>query len=392
MNKRLIVLLIGLFAGRSYAQNTIDSVLSKIALNNKDLAAVNKRLEALRMGYKTGLTLYDPQVSYDYLKGYPATAGSQNDLSIVQAFDFPTVYGNRKKVSMLKIDQTRFESQSAKREILLKAKLISIQLVYLNKRKIDLQQRLAQANEFYSDYQKKFDRQDATVLDINKAKLQLINLQTAFKLLETERIQVNQQLTELNANIPVDFKDTVYPSVPALPDFETLEQNIEVGDPVLKYYQAQQQIGEAEIKLNRSLSLPKMELGYHYQGILGQRFHGAHIGFSVPLWENRNKVKYQQLQTSFFDAQISAHRIEHFSYVKQLFDKFKELQIGLEDYRKTLQLLNNNELLKKALNTGQISTLEYYLEITLLYESRDRYLQLEYETARALAELLKFEL
>lgn len=390
MNRQYILLMGALLLAGSVQSQQVDSVLAKVAKNNKILQAEKQRIEAAKTGFKTGLTLYDPQVSYDFLKGFPAAAGNQNDLSVVQAFDFPTVYGNRKNVSNLKITQTDFEARSATQEILLQAKLIAIQLVYLNKRNRELQQRMRSAEQFYADYQKKFDRQDATILDINKARLLLTNLKTDVKLLATERAEFMQKLAELNGCNAIDFTDTTYPAAPVIPDFETLEQTIEASDPTLKYYEAQQQIGQAEMKLSKSLRLPKMELGYHYQGILGQRFHGAHLGFSVPLWENRNKVKYQQTQTTFYGAQVEAHRTEHFSAIKQLYDKYKELQINLDEYRQSLQSFSSYELLNKALQAGQLTTLQYYMEVSLIYESKDRYLLLEFEASKALAQLYKY--
>ncbi len=51
-----------------------------------------------------------------------------------------------------------------------------------------------------------------------------------------------------------------------------------------------------------------------------------------------------------------------------------------------------NELLKKALDFGQISSIEYFMESIYFYESFDTYLQVEKEYHLAVADLLKHQL
>jgi outer membrane protein, heavy metal efflux system len=49
-------------------------------------------------------------------------------------------------------------------------------------------------------------------------------------------------------------------------------------------------IGQQMVEVSKALNLPKFETGYHYQAMLGQRFNGLHLGLTIPLWENKNKV------------------------------------------------------------------------------------------------------
>jgi cobalt-zinc-cadmium efflux system outer membrane protein len=271
---------------------TIDDVLKQIEGNNKNLLAETQRLEAARVEFRTGMTLYDPQVSYDYMIGRPETAGNQTDVMFNQAFDFPTAYGNKRKVANLKSEQTEFERQLTRRQVLLDAKLICMRIIYGNKKKTELTRRLEQAQKFYRDYQTKFDNKDATILDLNKARLQLAGIQADLKLLDTELTANNQKLQEMNGGITIQLTDVVYPMSIIPEDFEAMFQRIEESDPIFKFYSKQKEIGDAQVSLSKSLWLPKVEAGYHYQGILGQKFSGAHIGLNIPLWEKRNTVNH----------------------------------------------------------------------------------------------------
>jgi cobalt-zinc-cadmium efflux system outer membrane protein len=68
------------------------------------------------------------------------------------------------------------------------------------------------------------------------------------------------------------------------------------------------------------------------------------------------------------------------------------LQKTLADYREALQTVNSTELLKKALDAGELSLIEYMLEQTLYYETNDKFLSLENELNQIAAGLYFFEL
>ncbi|MBI5915829.1 MAG: TolC family protein [Bacteroidetes bacterium] len=392
MNKKIRILFMVLLPCFAHAQSNLDQVLASVQANNKTLLAEQRRIEAGKAFFQTGLALYDPEISLDWMQGFPSSAGSQTDLTAAQAFDFPTAYKYRRQVANLRTGQTAFESELVRKEILLEAKLVALRLIYLNKRKAELSKRRANTERFHANYQKKLEQQDATILDVNKARLQLLNIQTDLQLLETETAENLQRLTELNGGNPVVFTDTIYPIATALPDFETLEQTIEESDPALKYLQTQQQIGQAEARLTKALLLPKFEAGYRYQGLLGQQFHGAHAGVSVPLWENKKRLNYSALHVQVYDARIEEHRTEHYHEIKRLYEQYQALRQSFDEYGSNLQAASSGSLLDQALQAGQITVLEYFLETTLYFESVDRWLELEEAWQRAGAELLKYNL
>jgi outer membrane protein, heavy metal efflux system len=390
MNIRYLILAAALILGeRVNAQQSLDTLLTGIAIHNKTLRAEQERVSAASIQYKIGNTLPDPRVEYDLLRGFPSTAGNQNDLSVTQSLDFPTSYKKRKEVTRSLTSQVNYEQQVMRQKILLNAKLVAIEIIYLNRRIAELQHRYGNTEQFYQDYQKKYDRQDATILDLQKAKLQLLNIQTDLKLAQTQRQEWLQKLTEANGGQPVSLTDTIYPLTQSLPMFEPLHEAIDSLNPERKFYEAQIQSGQSTLALTRSMLLPKLEFGYHYQGILGQRFHGAHIGFSIPLWENRNKLQHQQFQNQFYTAQLEEHHTTHYSEIRQLYDKAVSLDSAITDYKEALNSLNNEALLRKSLSAGQMNTLQYYMELTLLYESRDKYLELEKEYHKAMAALFR---
>lgn len=373
-------------------QTTIDSVLITIAKNNKTIVANSKYWEAKTLEYQTGLTPYNPKVDYDYLIGTPSNAGNQTDFTITQSFDFPTVYARKKQLSNEQIKQAEYQLNANRQEVLLEAKLICIELIYRNKLNSELTNRKQNTEKWLIAFQTSLEKGQGNIMDVNKAKLQLIEINATFQENLSISNQLNQKLKELNGGLPIQFSDTVFSSFTFISDFETLEQEIETKDPIRKYLEQEKVIGQNEVALSKSLALPKIETGYHYQAILGQRFNGVHLGLTIPLWENRNKVKTQQAELILNEANLQDHINEHYYDIKQKYEQMTNLKITLNEYQTLFSSLNNVELLDKSLALGQISTIEYFIEITYYYEAIYKYLKTEMEYSKIVAELYKYKL
>lgn len=373
-------------------QTSIDSVMANIARNNKTIIANTKYWEAKTLEYQTGLTPYNPKVDYDYLIGNPAIGGNQTDFAVTQSFDFPTVYARKKQLSNEQIKQAEFHLNANRQAVLLEAKLICLELIYRNKLNSELTIRKQNTEKWLTAFQTSLEKGQGNIMDVNKAKLQLIEINATFQENLSISNQLNQKLTELNGGIPIQFSETVYLSHEFIADFETLEQEIENKDPVRKYLEQEKVIGQNQVALSKSLNLPKIETGYHYQAILGQQFNGVHFGLTIPLWENKNKVKMQQAELILNEANLQAHINQHYYNIKQKYERMTNLKSTLDEYQTLFTSLNNVELLDKSLSLGQISTIEYFMEMTYYYEALKNFLKTEMEYNKVVAELYKYQL
>lgn len=375
-----------------YSQTGIDSLLSQVSRNNKAIQA-NREFELARKAdFKTGLTPYDPTVEYDYLSGSPAGAGNQRDFAITQQLDFPSVYGSKRKLSVQQGIQSDLQHRVFSQDILLKAKLEALELIYLNKLSAELKQRLERTQAMVSDYQKKLDKGDAIILDVNKAKLQLLNIQQDVMLNDNAISQTLTRLQELNGGMEVNLTDTLYPTVAQVPNFRTLDSLIEANDPLLQVYEQEQLIRQQQITVQKRLNLPKIETGYHSQAILGQSYKGIHGGISIPLWENRNRVKAAEANLNYANFNAVNHKLEHQLENKQYYDQLEVRESAMAEYRTLLSSLNNAALLDKALKFGQITIIQYAQDERFYFDSYLRYLQMEAEYHKAMARLYKFVL
>jgi outer membrane protein, heavy metal efflux system len=380
------------FIINGFAQNDVDRILKEVEANNRSMQANKKYWEAKRAEYKTGITPYDPQIEYDYLFGSPVGAGNQKDFSVTQRLDFPTTYKRKRELSNTQIAQTDLQQKVYRQDILLQAKLVTIQIIYLNKKGAELNRRLANTQQLVQDYEKKLEKGDVIILDVNKARLQLLNINHEVALNNNEIQVATTKLTGLNGGQPIQVSDTTYPLTNTVPDFETLDSLIEANDPILKVYEQEKEIMQKQIAVQKSLNLPKFETGYHSQGILGQSYRGVHAGITIPLWENKNRLTAAQENLNYATTNAQSHIIEHRLENKGYYDQLAVRVKAMQEYKELLLTLNNTALLNKALQLGQITVVQYFQDEAYYFSAYDKYLQMEWEYQQAVARLYKFQL
>jgi outer membrane protein TolC len=374
------------------AQDQVTVVLQAVEKNNPALRAARQYTEAQALSYQTDIFLPNPTVAFEYLPGTPAEAGTQKDLSVEQAFDFPTAYFRRKQLAEAQVNQLPYVMDSLRQQVLLEAKQLCLELIYTRKKAALLSQRLGNARQLVQDYERGLSEGEANILEVNKAKLLRLDLDNALALTQSKIEQLMAQLTALNGGQEVSFSASTYPLMENIPSFEVLEPLAEARDPMLNYYEQQEQISQQYLSLSKALVLPSFRAGYRYQAILGQQYNGFMAGISIPLWEDKNKVRLARARTEWSYQAVEKERTDHFYSLQRLYDKQRTLQNTLQEYEALLSGLNSMELLSKALRLGEISSIEYFMEIRYFYDAEDTYLSLENDYQQTVAELLKYQL
>lgn len=392
-SKSLLILMIALIiCAAATAQNSIESILAEIGKNNKTLLAAEQFYKAQNLEYQTGNNPTDPTVEYDFLAGRPASAGNQHDFIVSQDFDFPTAYGKKSQLAKSKMARSETDLKALRQDLLLEAKKHCIALVYFQKMQSLLLARLESTEKILSGFKTKLEKGDGNILDVNKAQLQLIDINRQLAQNQSDIDQTTTLLTAMNGGQTLLFENVDYPPVTAIPPFESLETEYESLDPLRITLEQEKTVREKELALSKALRLPKMSLGYHYQGILGQTYNGLHTGISIPLWEHKNTVKMNQAKLVAAEFNIDDHRVEHYHHIKVLYENYARLKQTLEAYQAILPGLKTEELLTKALDFGEISVIQYFMEMNYFSAAFQDYLQAEMQYHTAISELYKFKL
>lgn len=378
--------------GGVQAQSSIEQVLKNIEKNNKELQANAQLTASQKLETRTDNNLPDPTLSYAHLWGAKDKNETIGELVVAQSFDFPSLYATRNKLNRLKAETYDSQADVFRQEKLLQAKELCLDIILLRRQKALLDERLRNAEELSKMYAKRLQTGDANVLETNKIDLELLNVRTETALNETALRNKLQELNALNGNVPVVFEESQYASVPFPADFQVLKSEVMAADRTLAAWGNESLAARKQIAVSRSQWLPKLELGYRRNTETGTPFNGVVVGFSFPIFENRNKVRIAKAQALNVDLQKDNAQLQRESELAQLYQEAKTLHTSMEAYSKTLQSQQNLALLKQALTGGQISMIEYFVEVSVVYQSHQNYLQLENQYQKAMARIHKNKL
>ena len=391
--KAIIISILALFGSISlYAQNNTNSVLTSIEENNTTLKALRETAESQKLENRTGIYLSNPEIGFNYLWGNPVDMGNRTDFSVTQTFDIPTITGMKSKVANGKNDLVEWQYKADRMNIMLEAKQYCIELIYYNALKKELDIRLEHAKTIAESYEKRLATGDANKLEYNKVQLNLSTVQGEISRIEVERNALLSQLKRLNGGNDVTFDDSQFAQTQLPLNFDDWFVNAEQKNPVLAYIKQEIEVSKRQVSVSKAMGLPTFSAGYMSEKVVGQRFQGVSVGVSIPLWENKNRVKQAKAAVRAAESREADSKQQFYSNLQIQFNRAMGLQNTAQAYRKSLFTANSTDLLKKALDAGEISLLDYMVEIGLYYETVNQALQAEMDYQKAFAELSAVEL
>ncbi len=392
MKRIMIGILFAVATSPLAAQNLYEPVLKEIEANSTALQALREQVEAQKLNNRTGIYLADPEVEFHYLWGSPSAIGNRTDISAAQSFDFPTVYSHRNKISELENTNVELRYKAERINLLLSARQACIGLIYYNALAREYTVRLQHAEHIAKIYMAGFGKGEVSLLESNKAQLNLITVRNEMARIEAERTMLLSELKRLNGGKEIAFAADMYPAGVLPGDFETWYAAAETKSPVLQYVSGQIEIDQRRVKLNKAMGLPKFSAGYMSEKVTGEHFQGVTVGVSIPLWENKNRVKQAKVQVKASEAALEDTKIQFYNRLQSTYLRAFALQQNAMQGKKALSTYSNEPLLKKALDAGEISLLSYLLEIGYYYDTVNKVLEAERDFEQAVAELSAFEL
>lgn len=393
MKRYSIILACVWVSGCLCAQTSIERVLQSVETNNKELQANSQLTAARKLEAKLDNNLPDPSVSYVHQYGNKDGMGMQGELVASQSFDFPSVYVQKNKLTRAKAGSLDRQHAEVRQQILLQAKEVCLDLVLLNQQKQLLYLRRRNAEQLSALYERRLQTGDANILETNKINLELLNAKTEARMNEAARIAKLQELAMLNGGVAIDFTDTSYVDVPVPLSFEDLKREALASNAQLLSLKSEQAAALRQIQVNKAMGLPGFELGYRLNTASGgERFNGFLVGISIPLFSNRNNVKQAKAQSRYTDMQLESTTFTVTNELQNLYDQSLALRASMDEYRHILQSQNSLALLNKAIQAGQISMIEYFVDVTTYYQSVQNFMQLQNQYQKVMSQLYKFRL
>ena len=388
--KRYIILIASLVAMSAVAQSPIESILQSVASNNNSIKATQQDVSAAQTELSADNCLENTSFEFEYLwaeKQVPG--GNKYGFSIMQGFDFPTVYGQRRKLINAQNAFGTSQINYVRQSVLLDARNLYIKIVYLNKQIELVAEREAIARKLTEMYKTRLEAGDADRLEVNKVEINRLSQSSQLKMLINERNAAIADLVACNGGIALPINATTlaqYPMMEMPTSLDEVTAQWKEADASINMIRKQQQVAESFSAVSKEGWIPKFEVGYKQAYEVGDMFYGLAVGISLPLFKTSNEVKTAQARALSLSLQSDAANAELTAEVSQLYNEATSLNEALEDYT-LLTEQNNRELLLKALEAGQISLLEYMSDIAQLNEAEENRLLLEYQYYLALSNL-----
>lgn len=391
INVFIVLLCISMGIGLK-AQTNINSVLASIEENNTTLKASRETAKAEKLGNNTDLYLENPEIGFNYLWGNPKDMGKRTDLTVTQTFDFATLSGIKRKVANRRNSLVDWQYKVDRIKILLEAKGYCIDLIYYNALKKEYDQRLMHAETLAAGYESRLISGDINRLEYNKVQLNLTTLKGEISLIDVEREALLEQLKRMNGGLEINLKEDQFEEILLPPHFDEWFEQSSQNNPLLGYAKQEIELGKQQVALTKTMGLPTLSAGYMSEKLVGEHFQGVTLGVAIPLWENKNRVKQAKASVKAAESREIDHRLQFYNQLLLLYNRAAGLKLSAEKYRQALTIANNTNLLKKALDAGEISLLEYMVEMGLNYDTISRALETERDFQKAYAELSAVEL
>lgn len=376
-------------SANAFAQD-FSHILKSIEENSTKLVAARMRADAEKADSRVGTALPDPEIGVSYLWGN-GDIGNRVDVSATQAFDFPTVMMQKKRLAKEQRRVADLKLLDERQALLLSAKKLCIEVVYCNAIMDHLNEDLEETHAMAEAYQKLYEKGEATIIDRNKAHQAVLFFEAEYREFHTMRNNLLAELKCLNGGKEVMIEDTAFVHTPLSNNFEEwIAQNIG-SHPSLQLAEGQVALEASALKLAKKEWAPQISLGYTSEFEKVDHYQGVAVGVAVPLWSGKRKINAAKahLAAAQIEQKDTYNHLE--TQLRTIYADALQLQETYIMYSKHLEGCDNTALLIKNLNAGQITLLTYLQERQYVHEMHEKLLIAERDLELRKAELTFYE-
>ena len=392
MLRKLSILLLCFSPSISFASD-FDDVLSTIVSNNLSLKNAVAVDEASIAEMKAENTLEAPEFSYENLFGAKGI-GDKRNFSLSQSFDWPGVYAARSQAVKKSESAMQYLRESGVLDLRRDVRVALIDMINI-RQQIATTSKICDGLAVMSEYYKKASEEgNETRLDYNKAVVEHINAVRELKTLKADSSVIAATLRDLNGGKEV--KELIarvglnYPHA----DLSSLipqRESIRMKDPSVAASRASIEAQKALVKVEKRSLLPGFSVAYLHEWEMGDNFNGFSVSVTLPFLTGRSKVKAASMLLASQNLDEEMAVIKIYSEMQADYETAVELRELLREYRGVMSDDSTFELLRKALDVGQINFLTYMQELNYFLAARRDFLEAHYRYHLAVARLQRYE-
>lgn len=366
----------------------IEEVLLSVQDNNPELIALGKDAEAQMLQMKGENIPEDPSVEYSSFYSSGVSGQSGSELVVSQGFDFPTLYAARHKRNELAQAALDKGLESERRRILLDARNLCYDIIMYRQTGALLAMQSEIAGRLLSLYGQRLETGDASVLEVNKIKVELMGVATAVAANDAALDAACRALDAMNGGNVIEFEADFYPLVEEIRDREAFIEEYLGSDASVAAAEDAADAAAKEVSVNRQGWIPKFEIGYRRNTAIREAEHGFLVGGSIPLFSNHRKVAMAKARSASAHSTLNSVRLQAESEVRSLLNEMEQTENAIRAYDEPL-MRETLDLLGKAVEGGEISLIDYFVEASTIYDNLSACISLKNSYYKLLARLCK---
>ncbi len=337
-----------------------EQIITLAIENNKEIKATLLQLEKGKAAIKTAYSFDKTNVYYSYDQNNLALNNEPlRVFGIQQRFDFPTVYGAKKKVLESELDKEKARFELQKNKLTLAISKVYEHIVYLQNQ----ENRYAYLDSLYQNFSKasnrRFELGETNYLEKITAQAKSGQIQTKKSQIEKDKIA---QYELLNSLVQSDTKITIL-NTKMIP--LTIALSSSGKDTHLAYLERVTENYKKQISLQKQHWLPDINVDY-FKGRnngLSQSLYGFQVGLAIPILFSgtTSKIKVAQLDLKSWEQQKQNEEHKMVQYLSQKESELAKYQEAINYYNQFSKKLSE-EILKVAnlsYKNGEIDFFQY---------------------------------
>lgn len=339
------------------------NVVAALDNYNPQIQIARAKIESNQSAMRVERNLDDPTVEYQLMA--PGSA-NEMELTVSQGFAFPTKYARMKKAEKLAYKRDSLEYELTRKEVIASAYDICAEIVYLNQMVEMDSMRYEMSRVNYDKLKRGLEEGKYNILEANEGQIEMI---TAYSNYSSTRRALSENYLQLNAllgnNTTLKINDKEYPS-----NLKECSKKCTLMEQLIS---VEAEINAQQMKVAKAESHPNLSAGYKMTKA-GETAHGFVVGSSIPIFSAKGKKQLVQAESTVANLELSQRAAELEASISNELNRLEELVKLTSMYDKDM-FSQSLQLLKKTLDSGRITEIEYATLFHTWYDNNKAYLE-----------------
>lgn len=356
------------------AQSPVEGYVAEIVANNPELRASRAAAAAEVINRVADNRLEATEAGFAYK--WPSMAGEVTKLEfeVTQAFDWPGVYGARRRATSAARRALDARAVADERDLKLKTRSLLCELVCANQRVAMLDAIVANLDSLHNAMHLMLEKGESTELDHRKLRLEEVAMKQQLTDATRLRSETLAAIAVLNGGeLPAGIADL---SEYGVEELRPLADYLAAADLESAALDAEADVKEFDSRAERLGLAPGFSLGYVMEKEGPVFYNGFSVGLRLPEYSAGKRAEAARLEAAALRIQAENARAQRRTEITDNYDAAVSARRLLADYDHAFGE-DYVALLQRALNGGAMSYIDYFNELNFYLSARLEYLSVQ---------------